>query len=51
LRGSKTGLRAEQIRAGLGVGAQDLPRPIAAALKGKRVKKQGQKRATTYFAT
>ena len=51
LRGSKTGLRAEQIRAGLGVGAQDLSRPIAAGLAAKRLKKRGQKRATTYFAT
>ena len=51
LKGSKAGLRAEQIRAALGVSAQALPRPIAAALLGKRVHKRGRMRATTYFAT
>jgi uncharacterized Zn finger protein len=51
LKGSKTGLRAEQIRAALGVQARDLPRPIAAALDSRRVRKKGQKRATTYLAT
>ncbi len=44
------GLRAEQIRAELGLEAKELPRPIAEALAGKRINKQGQKRATTYFA-
>jgi uncharacterized Zn finger protein len=48
---SKTGLRAEQIRAALGVSATDLPLPIALALEGKRVHKRGHKRATVYFAT
>jgi uncharacterized Zn finger protein len=51
LKGCKTGLRAEEIRAALEIRAQDLPRPIAAALLSKRVRKRGQKRATTYFAT
>jgi hypothetical protein len=44
------GLRAEQIRAQLGLSAKELPRPIAKALEAKRVRKTGQKRATTYFA-
>ena len=44
------GLRAEQIRAELGLEAKELPRPIAEALASKRINKQGQKRATTYFA-
>ena len=48
---SKMGLRAEQIRAALGVNAKDLPLPIAVALQGKRVHKRGHKRATVYFAT
>ena len=44
------GLRAEQIRQKLGLEAKELPRPIAEALASKKVSKQGQKRATTYFA-
>jgi|HubBroStandDraft_2_1064218.scaffolds.fasta_scaffold454378_1 hypothetical protein len=43
------GLRAEQIRAELGLSAKELPRPIAKALESKRIRKTGQKRATTYF--
>ena len=44
------GLRAEQIRNELGLQAKELPRPIAEALSSKKIAKQGQKRATTYFA-
>lgn len=44
------GLRAEQIRAQLGLEAKELPRPLADALAAKRISKKGQKRATTYFA-
>lgn len=43
------GLRAEQIRDALGVQAKELPRPLADALTEGRIKKTGQKRATTYF--
>jgi hypothetical protein len=43
------GLRAEQIRAQLSLQAKELPRPIAEALGRRRISKQGQKRATTYF--
>jgi len=46
---SSKGLRAEQIRAALGLSAKELPRPIAMALAAKRIRKVGQKRATTYF--
>jgi hypothetical protein len=46
----KSGLRAEQIREKLGLQAKELPRPIAEALSKRRIGKQGQKRATTYFA-
>ena len=44
------GLRAEQIRHALGLDAKDLPRPIGEALSSRKIVKQGQKRATTYFA-
>jgi hypothetical protein len=44
------GLRAEQIRRELGLQAKELPRPIAEALSSRKIAKQGQKRATTYFA-
>lgn len=46
----QSGLRAEQIRAKLSLEAKELPRPIADALSAKRIIKEGQKRATTYFA-
>ncbi len=46
----QTGLRAEQIRSKLSLQAKELPRPIAEALAKKRIVKEGQKRATTYFA-
>lgn len=44
------GLRAEQIRAALGLSSKELPRPIAQALSSKQISKTGQKRATTYYA-
>jgi hypothetical protein len=44
------GLRSEQIRSELGLSAKELPRPIAKALDAGRIRKAGQKRATTYFA-
>jgi hypothetical protein len=43
------GLRAEQIRDGLGVLSKELPRPLAEGVKQKRFAKKGEKRATTYF--
>ncbi len=46
----QTGLRAEEIRGKLKLQAKELPRPIAEALSKKRIVKEGQKRATTYFA-
>jgi hypothetical protein len=49
LEGSPEGLRAEQIREQLGLEAKELPRPIAEALSSRKIAKQGQKRATTYF--
>jgi hypothetical protein len=50
LQGHPTGLRAEQIREELGLQSKELPRPLAEGLAQKRFTKDGQKRATTYFA-
>jgi len=44
------GLRAEQIRAKLGLESKELPRPITQALEERKISKAGEKRATTYFA-
>ena len=48
--GNATGLRAEQIRAELGVPKAAIAKPIADALASGRLTKKGEKRATTYFA-
>jgi predicted HTH transcriptional regulator len=45
-----TGLRAEQIRASLGIEKKDIERPIKDALASGRLSKTGEKRATTYRA-
>jgi hypothetical protein len=50
LQASPNGLRAEQIRAELGLEAKELPRPLGEALDSGRISKSGQKRATTYFS-
>ncbi len=50
LRKHADGLRAEQIRAELGLEAREMPRPLAEGLKTGRLTKTGDKRATTYFA-
>ena len=47
---SPDGLRAEQIRESLGVQAKELPRPLSDGLAAGKLRKSGQKRATTYFA-
>lgn len=44
------GLRSEQIRDALGLRANEMPRPLREALAQSRVVKEGEKRATTYFA-
>ena len=49
LKQSPKGLRAEQIRAKLGLQAKEMPRPLKEAVDGGRLGKSGQKRATTYF--
>ena len=50
LTANPKGLRAEEIRSKLGLESKELPRPIADALAARKISKQGQKRATTYFA-
>jgi hypothetical protein len=50
LQKNPEGLRAEQIRSQLGLLAKEMPRPLAEGLAGKRLRKKGEKRATTYFA-
>src|SRR5205823_6286980 len=47
---SKPGLRAEQIRAELGLAQNELPLPITEALANGQISKVGIKRATKYFA-
>lgn len=47
---NRDGLRAEQIRAELGMQAKELPRVLKEGLNSKRLRSKGQKRATTYFA-
>jgi CRP-like cAMP-binding protein len=50
LAGKPEGLRAEQIRSELGVARKELPRVITELLSSGAIRKEGQKRATTYFA-
>jgi hypothetical protein len=50
LAAKPSGLRAEQIRDALGLVSKEMPRPLAEALKSRRIIKTGEKRATTYFA-
>jgi hypothetical protein len=44
------GLRAEQIRAELGIAKKEWMRPLGLALDSKKLTKKGEKRSTTYFA-
>jgi hypothetical protein len=50
LKRQKDGLRAEQIRDALHLQSKEMPRVLAEGLGKRRLKKRGQKRATTYFA-
>ena len=47
---SKAGLRAEQIRAQLGMQSKEMPRILKEGVAKKHLRTRGQKRATTYFA-
>jgi hypothetical protein len=44
------GMRAEQIRAQLGIAKKEWMRPLEHALSSRKLTKKGEKRATTYFA-
>jgi hypothetical protein len=43
-------MRAEQIRAQLKMQSKEMPRVLAEGLAKRKLRKKGQKRATTYFA-
>jgi hypothetical protein len=43
------GLRAEQLKAALQLDKRELPRPLAEGLGAGTLRKEGNKRATTYF--
>jgi hypothetical protein len=49
LQGGRS-LRAEQIRAKLGLQSKEMPRILKGGLAKKKLKTKGQKRATTYTA-
>jgi hypothetical protein len=51
LRKQQDGMRAEQIRKALHMQAKEMPRVLSEGLAKRKLKKKGQKRATTYFAT
>jgi hypothetical protein len=46
----KAGMRAEEIRAALGMQAKEMPRILKEGLSKKKLSSKGQKRATTYSA-
>jgi hypothetical protein len=46
----KAGYRAEQIRKTLKMQAKEMPRVLSEGLATHKLKKRGQKRATTYTA-
>jgi hypothetical protein len=46
----KGGMRAEQIRAKLGMEPKEMPRILKEGVSTKKLTTKGQKRATTYFA-
>ncbi|MBI2388006.1 MAG: hypothetical protein HYV09_00185 [Deltaproteobacteria bacterium] len=49
LKGNPEGMRAEAIREALGVPRKELPRVFNQLVEGGALRKEGQKRATTYF--
>jgi hypothetical protein len=50
LQGAPQGIRAEELRAQMGLSRQEILRPMALLLAGGKVKKTGAKRATVYYA-
>jgi hypothetical protein len=51
LRSQPSGLRAEQIRSMLHMQAKEMPRVLSEGLDQGKLRREGRKRATTYFAT
>jgi hypothetical protein len=47
---SRTGLRSEEIKKSLGLDVREVPRILKTAVKSRKLKAKGQKRATTYSA-
>jgi hypothetical protein len=47
---AKAGLRSEQLQKTLKLSKKEIVRPLAEALGSKKIRKTGEKRATTYFA-
>jgi hypothetical protein len=45
------GLRLEEISVGMGVDSKNLKRPVTLLLAGKRLRKEGERRGTRYFAS
>ena len=50
VKSEKQGLRAEEIRAKLGVQRKEMPRVLKEGIARKQLKAKGQKRSTTYSA-
>jgi hypothetical protein len=50
VKNHKAGMRSEDIRKALRLDVREVPRVLAEALKGKNLRKKGEKRATVYFA-
>ncbi len=50
MKKSKTGLRSEEIKKALGLDVREVPRILKTAVKTKKLKAKGQKRATVYSA-
>lgn len=50
LKDAPDGLRSEEIQKVLGIDKREISGPIAQALGAKKIRKVGEKRATTYFA-
>jgi hypothetical protein len=50
LKGAKDGMRSEQLQSALKLDKREITRPLAFALAAKKIRKTGEKRATTYYA-
>jgi len=49
LKGKPKGMRSEHIKLALGMDVREMPRVLKALVASKKVRTQGQKRATTYM--